>query len=82
MDLALPCHFIHIYEDSFRENYRYKFPHRLTYRATFKIGPIYRGFYNSGTSPISQPIVTTSDFYAKTFRLNLQPSTSIGDDAR
>ena len=51
MDLALPCHFVHIAGDSFRENYRYKFPLRLTYRATFKIGLINKGFYNSVTYP-------------------------------
>jgi hypothetical protein len=32
-------------------------PLRLTYRATFKIGLIYKCFYISGTRPIGQPIV-------------------------
>ena len=62
MDLALPCHFIHISGDSFRENYRYKFPLRLSLSATIEIGLIYKGFYMRGTRPIGRPIVTTSDW--------------------
>ena len=32
MNLAFSCHFVHIFRDSFRENYRYKFPLLFHYR--------------------------------------------------
>ena len=61
MDLALPCHFIHIIGDNIRETLGINFSLRLSLSATIEIGHIYMDFYMRGTRPIGRPIVTTQD---------------------